>query len=123
MTQKLCVCVGGAACALAVFVTLPVAAQQIDLASVEKIKDEGMNRSQVMDVVSYLTDVYGPRLAGSPNIKAAGDWAVTTMKGWGLTDVALEPWENRRGFERGWSNDKFYLAAVAPQAFTILGTP
>jgi carboxypeptidase Q len=123
MTRKLWVGWGSAACALALFVTLPLAAQQIDLASVEKIKDEGMNRSQVMDVVSYLTDVYGPRLAGSPNIKAAGDWAVNTMKAWGLTDVALEPWENRRGFDRGWSNDKFYLAAVAPQAFAILGTP
>ncbi|HEX5108406.1 MAG TPA: M28 family peptidase [Vicinamibacterales bacterium] len=105
------------------FVTLPLDARQVDGSALEQIKDEGLNRSQVMDIASYLTDVYGPRLTGSPNIKAAGDWAVTTMKGWGLTNVGLEPWQNRRGFDRGWSNDKFYLAAIQPQAFPIAGTP
>jgi hypothetical protein len=112
-----------AASGVALFVTLTVSAQEIDSAGIEKIKDEGMNRSHVMEIASYLTDVYGPRLSGSPGIKAAGDWAVGRMKEWGLTGVALEPWENRRGFDRGWSNDKFYLAAVAPQPFTINGTP
>src|SRR5262245_6077318 len=112
-----------AASAVALFVTLTVSAQDIDSTSIEKIKDEGMNRSQVMEIASYLTDVHGPRLSGSPGIKAAGDWAVSRMKEWGLTGVSLEPWENRRGFDRGWSNDKFYLAAVAPQAFPINGTP
>jgi hypothetical protein len=107
---------------VAVFV-LTVSAQEIDSASIEKIKDEGINRSQVMEIVSYLTDVHGPRLSGSPGIKAAGDWAVGRMKEWGLTGVALESWENRRGFDRGWSNDKFYLAAVSPQPFAINGTP
>jgi Zn-dependent M28 family amino/carboxypeptidase len=111
-----------AASGVALFV-LTVSAQEIDSTSIEKIKDEGMNRSQVMDIASYLTDVHGPRLSGSPGIKAAGDWAVGRMKEWGLTGVALEPWENRRGFDRGWSNDKFYLAAVAPQPFPITGTP
>jgi len=111
-----------AASGVAVFV-LTVSAQEIDSNSIEKIKDEGMNRSQVMEIASYLTDVHGPRLSGSPGIKAAGDWAVGRMKEWGLTGVALELWENRRGFDRGWSNDKFYLAAVAPQPFAINGTP
>ena len=110
-----------AASGVAVFV-LTVSAQEIDSNSIEKIKDEGMNRSQVMEIASYLTDVHGPRLSGSPGIKAAGDWAVGRMKEWGLTGVALELWENRRGFDRGWSNDKFYLAAVAPQPFAINGT-
>ena len=124
MTRTLLVSVVGTASAVVLSGTLHLlAAQQIDSASIAKIRDEGMHRSQVMEITSYLTDVYGPRLTGSPNIKAAGDWAVTTMKGWGLTDVALEPWENRRGFDRGWSNDKFYLAAVTPQAFPIIGTP
>jgi hypothetical protein len=112
-----------AAAAVTAFITLTLSAQEIDSTSIEKIKDEGMNRSQVMEIASYLTDVYGPRLSGSPSIKAAGNWAVARMKEWGLTGAALEPWENRRGFDRGWSNDKFYLAAVAPQAFPITGTP
>ena len=81
-----------------------------------------------MEIASYLTDVYGPRLSGSPNIKKAGDWTVAKMKEWGLVNAALEPWPadpsgQNGGFPCGWSNDKFYLAAVTPQAFPIHGTP
>ena len=53
---------------------IPVIAQvqeRVDLDAIYKIKDEGIQRSQIMDVASYLTDVYGPRLTGSPNIQAA----------------------------------------------------
>jgi hypothetical protein len=113
----------GAAATAALFTTLSLRAQSPDTSAIDRIKDEGMNRSQVMELASYLTDVYGPRLSGSPNIKAAGDWAVARMQTWGLVNAALEPWQNRRGFDRGWSNDKFYLAAVEPQAFAIQGTP
>ena len=123
MNRRVGLSIIGAASIAGLFVSLPLHARQVDVSALDRIRDEGLNRSQVMDIVSYLTDVYGPRLTGSPNIKAAGDWAVDTMKAWGLTDVALEPWENRRGFDRGWSNDKFYLAAVVPQAFPIAGTP
>src|SRR4030095_5952526 len=123
MNRRVGLAIAGAASIAGLFVTLPLDARQVDVSALDRIKDEGMNRSQVMTIASYLTDVYGPRLTGSPNIKAAGDWAVDTMKTWGLTDAGLEPWENRRGFDRGWSNDKFYLAAVLPQAFPITGTP
>jgi len=102
---------------------LGAAGEKINYEDINKIKAEGMQRSQVMDTMSYLTDVYGPRLTGSPNIEKAGQWAVAKMKEWGLTNVSMEPWANRRGFDRGWSNDKFYLAAVAPQSFPIVGTP
>ena len=66
-----------ALCLTVVLTIAPLAAAQdkADLAAVYKIKDEGFNRSQVMEVLSYLTDVYGPRLTGSPNIRAAQDWA------------------------------------------------
>ena len=81
----------------------------------EWIKDQGLNtaNSQVMEIASWLTDVYGPRLSGSPNIRKAGQWAVAEMKKWGLVNVALEPWANSRNFTRGWSNDKFYLVIEA----------
>lgn len=106
-------------------VGLPVRAadEPIDYVNLEKIKAEGYENSQVMEIASWLTDVHGPRLSGSPNIQQAGDWAVAEMQKWGLTNVALEPWTENRGFERGWSNDKFYLAAVDPQSFPIPGTP
>ena len=109
--------------ALAAGLPLRAAGEKINYEDITRIKAEGMQRSQVMEIMSYLTDVYGPRLTGSPNIQKAGEWAVAKMKEWGLTNVAMEPWANRRGFDRGWSNDKFYMAAVSPQAFPIVGTP
>src|SRR5688572_27003716 len=77
-----------------------------DLDAVYKIKDEGFQRSAVMDVLGYLTDIHGPRLTNSPNIKAAATWTMTRMVEWGLVNVKREPWGP---FGRGWSNEKFYL--------------
>lgn len=57
---------------------LPMAAQvpePVDLDAIYKIKEEGFQRSKVMEIMSYLTDIHGPRLSGSPNIKAAAEWA------------------------------------------------
>ena len=56
-----------------------------------------------MDITSYLTDVHGPRLTGSPNIRAAGEWAVKEMQSWGLANARLESWGP---FGRGWTNDR-----------------
>lgn len=47
---------------------------------IARIKDEGMNRSQVMATLSYLTDVIGPRLTASPNLKRANEWTRDKMK-------------------------------------------
>ena len=112
--------------------TLPIRAfnENIDYDAINKIKTQGLveANSQVMDTMSYLTDVYGPRLTGSPNIEKAGQWAVKQMTDWGLTGAAMEPWTadptgNNNGFPRGWVNEKFYLAAVSPQQVPIVGTP
>ena len=126
MTRR-SVVVGFAAALIVAFVGFPLRAadEPIDYVSINRIKDQGLNsaNSQVMEIASWLTDVHGPRLSGSPNIQKAGEWAVAEMKKWGLVNVALEPWDNNRNFTRGWSNDKFYLASVSPQAFPIPGTP
>lgn len=118
---------GLAALLVATAVGLPLRAadEPIDYVSINKIKSEGLadQTSQVMEIASWLTDVHGPRLSGSPNIQKAGEWAVAKMREWGLTGAALEPWTNSSAFPVGWSNDKFYLAAVEPQAFPIPGTP
>ncbi|MEJ7709363.1 MAG: hypothetical protein WKF84_05780 [Pyrinomonadaceae bacterium] len=50
---------------------------------IEKIKDEGLNRSQVMKTLSYLTDVIGPRLTNSPNMKRANEWTRDQLTQWG----------------------------------------
>ncbi len=115
-----------AVAAVALAAVLPIgAAEKIDFDAIMRIKQQGLSpaSSQVMDIASWLTDVHGPRLTGSPNIQHAGEWAAGKMKEWGLENVALEPWTNRNGFDRGWTNEKFYMHAVAPQAFPIPGTP
>jgi hypothetical protein len=94
--------------------------ERVDLDAIYKIKDEGFLRSHVMEITSYLTDVYGPRLTNSPNIKAAAKWAASQMTQWGLTGVKEEPWGP---FGRGWSNEKTYVQAVSPQPFPIIALP
>ena len=111
----------------AVLATLPLGAagEKIDYEAINKIKEQGLQpqNSKVMEISSWLTDVYGPRLTGSPNTQKAGDWAVAKMKEWGLQNVSLEKWPDQTMFARGWANEKFYMAAVSPQAFPIPGTP
>lgn len=57
-----------------------------------------------MEIASYPTDVYGPRLTNSPGFRKPGEWAVTQSTGWGLANARPEPWGP---FGRGWSNDRF----------------
>ena len=111
--------------ALATALPLGATSETIDYEAIAKIKQEGMvaQNSKVMEISSWLTDVLGPRLTGSPNTQKAGEWTVAKMKEWGLQNVSLEPWADRSRIPRGWTNDKFYMAAVAPQAFSIAGTP
>jgi carboxypeptidase Q len=109
---------------IAILIGLPLAAdwpvtEAIDLDAVYRIKDEGLQHSKVMDIESYLTDVYGPRLTGSPNIKEAADWAQKTMRDWGLANVHLETWP----FGRGWQNQRFVALAVTPRAYPLIGYP
>jgi carboxypeptidase Q len=97
----------------------PLGAQQvqdrIDHEAIYKIKDEGFARSQVMNIASWLTDVYGPRLTNSPGFRRAGDWAVKEMTSWGLANVKLEPFVTPTGpFGRGWTNDLFLMQATTP---------
>ncbi len=82
-----------------------------DLAAINKIKEEGMDRSQAMQTISFLTDVYGPRLTGSPQSRIAGEWASAKMSEWGLENTALESWGP---FGRGWSLERSSVDIVEP---------
>jgi hypothetical protein len=110
--------------AIAILVGLPLAAdwpvsEKLDLDAIYRIKEEGLQRSKVMEIESYLTDIYGPRLTGSPNIKEAADWARKTMTEWGLANVHLETWP----FGRGWQNQRFTANAVTPRAYPLIAYP
>ena len=76
-----------------------------------KIRKEGMENSQIMRTMHYFTDVYGPRLTGSPNLKMAGDWAVQTMKNWKFDDAHLEAWDFGHP---GWLNERASGFMVSP---------
>src|SRR2546425_7592377 len=64
--------------------------EKLDYATIGRIRDEGLARSQVMDHVSWLSDVYGPRLTGSPAIQQASEWAMKKFTEWGLANVHQE---------------------------------
>jgi hypothetical protein len=112
------------AMALAVAAGLPVAAdwpvtEKPDLDVVYRIKEEGLQRSKVMEIASYLSDVYGPRLTGSPETAEAAEWTQTTMKSWGLSNVHTEKWP----FGRGWRNERFVAMALTPRAYPLIAYP
>jgi hypothetical protein len=93
--------------------------EKLDLATIAHIRDEGMNRSQVMDHVSWLSDVYGPRLTGGPTIVQASDWAIRRFNEWGLANAHRETWP----FGKGWSLVRFSAHMTEPQIQPLIGFP
>ena len=83
-----------------------------------KIRREAIDNSQIMKTLHVLTDVYGPRLTGSPNLKAAGEWAVKQMESWGLANGRLEPWTFGHP---GWLNERFSAHLIAPVKDALVG--
>jgi carboxypeptidase Q len=87
---------------------------------IDKIKDEGLNRSQLMATLSYLTDVIGPRLTGSPNLKRANEWTCQTLTKWGLSNAHLEAWGP---FGKGWTLKRFSAQIIEPQCIPLIAFP
>lgn len=87
---------------------------------ITRIKEEGLKRSQVMETLSYLSDVIGPRLTGSPNMKRANEWTRDQLTKWGLQNSHLEPWGP---FGRGWVLKSFSAEVIAPQAIPLIAYP
>jgi len=89
-------------------------------ATIDRIRDEGMNHSQVMNTLSYLTDVIGGRLTNSPNMKRANEWTRDTMAKWGMQNAKLEAWGP---FGRGWSLKSFSAQVNEPTVFPVIAYP
>jgi carboxypeptidase Q len=83
-----------------------------DLTFVSRVKREAFERSQVMDTLSYLTDVYGPRLTASPEFKQAADWAVERLKSYGAENARLEKWGT---FGRSWALKQYSIEMLEPR--------
>src|ERR1700760_4749616 len=66
--------------------------EKLDINAFDKIRQAELTNSHIPYIAHYLTDVAGPRLTASPNYKRAAEWAVATMKNWGLVNAAMDPW-------------------------------
>ncbi|MAG32930.1 MAG: peptidase M28 [Deltaproteobacteria bacterium] len=100
---------------------LPLVAQEpVDDKAVEVLKQHGIEQSQVMDHLSWICDVHGPRLTGSPNLRKAQDWAVTTLKSWGLANAHLEEWGP---FGDGWRLDRFSMHVTGDNPWSVVAQP
>ena len=87
---------------------------------IDRIKEEGLNHSQVMKTLSHLTDVIGPRLTASPAMKEANEWTRDTLKGWGLENAHLEAWGP---FGKGWTLKRFSAQVIEPQCIPLIAYP
>ena len=82
-----------------------------DEATIQRILDEGVNRNQVMNHLTHLTQQIGPRLTGSTACEAANNWAAEQFREWGLSNVELDKWgEIETRFDRGPSTGAVMLA-------------
>ena len=100
--------------------TVPLAQSSLDPGISEKIRKEEAANSQIMRTMHFLADVYGPRLTGSPNHKAAAEWAVKQMTEWGFSNGHLEPWEFGHP---GWANEHVEAHIVSPMKSVLVVQP
>ena len=107
-----------------VFSVLPVAlfagSDDPDLTVITEIREEGFHHSQVMDILSGLTDGIGERLTGSPNLKKANAWTRDQLTQFGLVNAHLEPWGP---FGRGWSNEYTSVRMISPDTTMLYALP
>jgi hypothetical protein len=99
--------------------TATQAQSPVDLGTVARIKQEALTRSQVMDHVSWMSDVYGPRVTGTPNYQRAADWAMKKFNEWGFANVHSE----RFAFGQGWRVERFSAHIISPEPQPIIGYP
>jgi len=93
--------------------------EKVDLEMMKKIREEGLQRSQVMETLSWMTDVNGPRLSGSPGMKAANEWTRNKLTEWGLQNAHLEGFE----FGRGWSFEYSSAHMIEPNYAPLIAYP
>jgi carboxypeptidase Q len=94
--------------------------EKIDLTTINRIKDEELKHSQIMEIAGYLSDVIGPRLTGSPNLRKAQDYTKNKLAEWGIANAHLEAWGP---FGRGWSLKGFTANMLSPMFSSLIAYP
>lgn len=98
----------------------PASSPPTETEAIDRIRKEALENSRVMETLSYLVDVIGPRLTNSPGMKRANEWTRATLEGYGLKNAHLEAFGP---FGRGWELKKFSLQVVEPQCIPIIAFP
>jgi len=91
--------------------------ESLDLTMYQRIRDEGLNHSHVMEFASALADGIGPRLTGSPNLAKANQWTVDTLTKIGLANAHLEDWGE---FGMGWQQLNTWARMVEPDTAVLI---
>ena len=97
----------------------PAAAQEVDRVAINRIVDQGMNHSEVMETAAYLTDRIGGRMTNSPQMRDAERWTQAKFREWGLSNVRAEPF----AFGRGWSINRASARMTAPRTIELTAIP
>lgn len=95
------------------------AQEPVDLEMIANIREEGLQRSQVMQIFDQFVIVFGPRLTASPAHNEAAGWARDKLVEWGLANSHLEEWQ----FGRGWTLEGFSLEMLEPRYLPLIGYP
>jgi hypothetical protein len=106
-----------AAAAVDPYAELQPATESLDLAMYQRIRDEGLNHSHVMEFGSALMDGIGPRLTGSPNLKKANEWTRDTLTKIGMENAHLEDWGE---FGLGWQQLNTWARMVTPDTAVLI---
>lgn len=96
------------------------AQEKVDLEMMYKIKTEGTRNSQIQDLSFHLTDLMGPRLSGSTNLRRARQWTADKFQEWGLQNIKIDSYGD---FGRGWDVKKSYIAMKTPYYAPLIGYP
>ncbi len=84
-----------------------------------KIRNEGIRNSEVSDILFHLSDVIGPRLTGSKQLKLANEWTAEKMQSFGLQKIDIDPYE----FGRGWDFSYTSVHMISPNKSPVLALP
>jgi len=93
------------------------ATESLDLTMYQRIREEAIHHTHVMEYASALMDGIGPRLTGSPNLKRANAWTRDQFTAMGCANAHLEDWGE---FGMGWQQINTWLGMTSPDAAVFL---
>jgi hypothetical protein len=105
---------------MAASLTVLAAEPRVDWATVARIREEGLQRSRVMDLASYMADVLGARLTLSEHMKRAQAWAKAEMERIGLVNTLIDPFMD---YGTSWDNEYVSLHMLEPDYQPMVGYP